>query len=126
MGVGRQQQKRTSGPRSPGRSLNRNKSYAFAHTSASGSTSYAATARKRGLVGWRSELSCSPLRAAANEFSMETICASRDMSTASFCKLDLREKSLLDGGMEEEEDGEDGRRDEHVGGWGAGRSRAIA
>ena len=52
---------------------------------------------------------------------METICASRDMSTASFCKLDLREKELV---RWMREDG--GRRDEHVGGWDAGRSRAVA
>jgi len=76
--------RRTSGPRSPGRSLNRNRSYAFAQMSASGSTSYVATARKRGFVGCRSELSCSALPAAAKEFSIDASWASRDISTASF------------------------------------------
>ncbi len=83
--------KRTSGPRSPGRSLNLNRSYAFAHTSASGSTSYVAAATRRGLVGCRRELSCSVVRAAPNEFSMEASCASRDISTASFWKFVLQE-----------------------------------
>jgi hypothetical protein len=82
--------RRTSGPRSPGRSLKRNRSYAFAHTSASGSTSYVATARRRGLVGWRNVPSCSAARAAAKELSMDASCASRDISTASCWKFVLR------------------------------------
>jgi hypothetical protein len=82
-------EERTSGPRSPGRSLKRNRSYAFAHTSASGNTSYVETARKRGLVGCRSAPSSCEALAATKELSIDASCASRETSTTS-CRFVLQ------------------------------------
>lgn len=65
---------------SPGRSENRNRSYAFAQMFASGKTSYESTAVTFGLFGClrfeRSKLSL----AAANDASMSRICAERETS----------------------------------------------
>jgi hypothetical protein len=79
-----------------------------------------ATACRHGLVRCRSELNCSELRAAANEFSMDASCASRDMSTTSFRKFILKKYVRRKKSTNHERSD-----DEHVGGCWAARGQSC-